>query len=129
MSIQVLDYYEKVFPKQFVFFSGIYFEKRDSDFFVVESDVKSVKKGMKISQLVENQKEVIQILENSKKKNKLVHAYIFEGEFEKYIVEEKNILTFDINSNRKIYAGKTAYRRKTKSKNIYLQRPGAVKFI
>ena len=35
---------------------------------------------MKISQLVENQKEVIQILENSKKKNKLVHAYIFEGD-------------------------------------------------
>ena len=35
---------------------------------------------MKISQLIENQKEVIQILENSKNKNKLVHAYIFEGE-------------------------------------------------
>ena len=35
---------------------------------------------MKISQLVENQKEVVQILENSKKKNKLVHAYIFEGD-------------------------------------------------
>ena len=54
MSIQVLDYYEKVFPKQFVFFSGIYFEKRDSDFFVVESDVKSVKKGMKYTGDVEN---------------------------------------------------------------------------
>ena len=54
MSVWVLDYYEKVFPKQFVFFSGIYFEKRDSDFFVVESDVKSVKKGMKYTGDVEN---------------------------------------------------------------------------
>ena len=54
MSIQVLDYHENVFPKQFVFFAGIYFEKRDSDFFVVESDVKSVKKGMKYTGDVEN---------------------------------------------------------------------------
>ena len=35
---------------------------------------------MKISQVLENQKEVIKLLTNSKDKNRLVHAYIFEGE-------------------------------------------------
>ena len=35
---------------------------------------------MKISQLLENQKDVIKLLTNSKQKDKLVHAYIFEGE-------------------------------------------------
>lgn len=35
---------------------------------------------MNFEQLKENQKEVIQILTNSYKKNKLTHAYIFDGE-------------------------------------------------
>ena len=54
MYVKAKDYGRYIFNKQYVFFSEIYFDKRGSDYFVIDSNVKSVKEGMKYTGEVEN---------------------------------------------------------------------------
>lgn len=63
MWIKSKNYSEDMFDNQFVFYSQVYFEKKGNEYFVEESNVRSIKKGMKYTG---DEQSLFKVIHNNK---------------------------------------------------------------